>query len=77
MVNQALFGQVVEAREMHHKLSPIIEAIFEEGNPTGIKCVMDIIGLSSDSVRLPLVPATKQLRDKLYSCLADLDMQIA
>ena len=77
MVNQALFGQVVEAREMHHKLSPIIDAIFEEGNPTGIKSVMDIIGLCSDSVRLPLVPATKQLRDKLYSCLADLAAEIA
>ena len=77
MVNQALFGQFIEAREMHHKLSPIMEAIFEEGNPTGIKSVMDTIGLCSDSVRLPLVPTTKQLRDKLYSCLADLDVEIA
>ena len=77
MVNQALFGQVIEAREMHHKLCPIIDAIFEEGNPTGIKTVMDIIGLCDDSVRLPLVPASKQLRDKLYTCLADLDVEIA
>lgn len=77
MVNQALFGQFVEAREMHHSLCPIIDAIFEEGNPTGIKSVMNTIGLCDDSVRLPLVPATKQLRDKLYSCLADLDVEIA
>ena len=77
MVNQALFGQVIEAREMHHKLCPIIDAIFEEGNPTGIKTVMDIIGLCDDSVRLPLVPASKQLRDKLYNCLAELDVEIA
>jgi 4-hydroxy-tetrahydrodipicolinate synthase len=76
MVNQALFGQVIEAREMHHKLSPIITSIFEEGNPAGIKSVMDMIGLCDDSVRLPLVSATKQLRDKLYSCLADLDVEI-
>ena len=77
MVNQALFGQVVEAREMHLKLSPIIDAIFEEGNPAGIKSVMDMIGLCNHSVRLPLMPATKQLRDKLYRCLADLDVEIA
>ena len=76
MVNQALFGQVIEAKEMHHKLCPIITSIFEEGNPSGIKSVMDMIGLCDDSVRLPLVPATKQLRDKLYSCLADLDVEI-
>ena len=77
MVNQALFGQIIEAREMHHKLCPIIDKIFEEGNPAGIKAVMDIIGLCDDSVRLPLVPATKQLRDKLYSCLANLDVKIS
>jgi 4-hydroxy-tetrahydrodipicolinate synthase len=77
MVNQALFGQVVEARKMHHKLSPIIDAIFEEGNPAGIKSVMDMIGLCDNSVRLPLMPATKPLRDKLYGCLADLDVEIA
>ena len=77
MVHQALFGQIIEAREMHHKLSPIIDSIFAEGNPTGIKSVMDIIGLCSKSVRLPLVPATKSLRDRLYCNLADLDVEIA
>ena len=77
MVHQALFGQIVDAREMHHKLSPIIDSIFAEGNPTGIKSVMDIVGLCNDSVRLPLVPATKSLRDRLYSNLADLDVEIA
>lgn len=77
MVHQALFGQVLDANEMHHKLSPIIEAIFEEGNPAGIKSVMDILGLCGSDVRLPLVPATKKLRDKLYSCLADLDVDLA
>jgi 4-hydroxy-tetrahydrodipicolinate synthase len=77
MVQQALFGQIVEARETHHMLSPIIEAIFVEGNPSGIKSVMSMIGLCEDSVRLPLVPATKELKDSLYSCLADLDVEIA
>lgn len=77
MVHQALFGQVLEAKEMHHKLAPIIEAIFEEGNPAGIKSVLDILNICDDEVRLPLVPATKKLRDKLYSCLADLDVDLA
>lgn len=77
MIHQALFGQVLEAKEMHHKLAPIIDAIFEEGNPAGIKSVLDILNICSDNVRLPLVPATKNLRDKLYSCLADLDVDLA
>ena len=77
MVQQALFGQVIEARETHHLLSPIIEAIFEEGNPAGIKSVMSTIGLCEDLVRLPLVPATPDLKKKLYSCLADLEVEIA
>lgn len=77
MVHQALFGQILEASEMHHKLSPIIDVIFEEGNPAGIKSVLDILNICNSSVRLPLVPATKNLRDKLYSCLADLDVDLA
>ena len=77
MIHQALFGQVLEAKEMHHKLAPIIDSIFEEGNPAGIKSVLDILNICSDNVRLPLVPATKNLRDKLYSCLADLDVDLA
>ena len=77
MVQQALFGQVIEARVTHHLLSPIIKAIFEEGNPSGIKSVMSTIGLCDDSVRLPLVPATTDLKKKLYSCLADLEVEIA
>jgi len=77
MVQQALFGQVTEARTTHLDLVEMINAIFEEGNPVGVKAVMQHIGLCEDAVRLPLIPASKELKDKLYKLLAKLDVEIA
>jgi 4-hydroxy-tetrahydrodipicolinate synthase len=42
-----------------------IDLIFEEGNPSGIKCLLSLLDISSDRVRLPLVPATEVLRQKM------------
>ena len=73
MVHQALFGQILEARKAHLELSTSIDAIFEEGNPSGIKSMLEHLGICSSHVRLPLVPATQELKDKIYSCLAELN----
>ena len=73
MVHQALFGQIIEARQVHLDLATSIDAIFAEGNPSGIKAMLEHLGICSSNVRLPLVPATQELKDKIYSCLAELD----
>jgi len=73
MVHQALFGQIIEARRVHLDLATSIDAIFAEGNPSGIKAMLEHLGICSSYVRLPLVPATQELKDKIYSCLAELD----
>ena len=49
-----------------------IDLIFEEGNPSGIKCLLNILEISSDSVRLPLVPASEDLRQKMIKFVATL-----
>jgi 4-hydroxy-tetrahydrodipicolinate synthase len=49
-----------------------IVLIFEEGNPSGIKCLLNILEISSDSVRLPLVPASEDLRQKMIKFVATL-----
>ncbi|MBT7652823.1 MAG: 4-hydroxy-tetrahydrodipicolinate synthase [Flavobacteriales bacterium] len=73
MVHQALFGQIIEARQAHLDLATSIDAIFAEGNPSGIKAMLEHLGICSSNVRLPLVPASQELKDKIYSCLAQLD----
>jgi 4-hydroxy-tetrahydrodipicolinate synthase len=73
MVHQALFGQIIDARQAHLDLAASVDAIFAEGNPSGIKAMLEHLGICSSYVRLPLVPATQELKDRIYSCLADLD----
>ena len=77
MVHQALFGQINEARATHLSLAPIVEAIFKEGNPTGIKAMLKQIGICEDYVRLPLVSATPELKKIIYTRIAELNVTIA
>ena len=67
MVNFGLKKEVDKAYKIHYQLSPIIDYIFEEGNPAGIKAVFKKIGLCEEFVRLPLVSVTSQLREKIES----------
>jgi len=77
MVHQALFGQINEARATHLSLAPIIDAIFKEGNPAGIKAMLEQIGICEDYVRLPLVSATPELKKIIYTRIAELNVTIA
>ncbi len=61
MVAAALGGACEKARELHHLLTPMIKAIFKEGNPAGIKACMEIQGWIANVLRLPLVPASQSL----------------
>jgi 4-hydroxy-tetrahydrodipicolinate synthase len=75
MVNFGLKKEVDEAYNIHYQLSPIIDYIFEEGNPAGIKAVFKILGLCEDFVRLPLVSITNQLREKIESFILNLKIK--
>ncbi|WP_420573132.1 4-hydroxy-tetrahydrodipicolinate synthase [Kordia sp.] len=65
MVRLGLAGNVKEANELHYKIMPSIDYIFEEGNPAGIKAVFEKLNLSTPTVRLPLVEASAALKQKL------------
>lgn len=69
----ALFGSVKEAECALVPFSEMLACIFQEGNPTGIKAVCSLLGLCGPELRLPLVPASEELRNKLYSAIAALD----
>lgn len=77
MVQQAAFGQVDEARLTHQALAHLTALLFREGNPAGIKTVLNHLGLMEPHVRLPLVEASKGLRDELYAALANLNVETA
>jgi len=67
MVKLGLDRNVEEAYKIHYKLAPAIDYIFAEGNPAGIKAVFNKKGICGDTVRLPLVGISNELRSKIDS----------
>ena len=70
MIRLGLEGKAKEAYKLHFKLMDVTAHIFEENNPAGIKAVFDALGLARDTVRLPLVVATSQLKEKIKKSVA-------
>ena len=65
MVRFGLQRKVDEAYELHYLLADAIDMIFEQGNPAGIKEVFKTLGLSENTVRLPLVNTDENLAGRL------------
>lgn len=65
MVSLALKGDFQKANQVHYRLIEIIENLFVEGNPAGIKALMQILELSSSHLRLPLTRVSKSTYFKL------------
>lgn len=65
MVRLTAAGRMEEARKLHYQLLAIVQYLFLEGNPAGIKAVLDLLGLCGADVRLPLVKATPGLYEKI------------
>lgn len=65
MVRLGLERKVDEAYAIHHKIAPMIDYIFEEGNPAGIKAVFQKRGICGAAVRLPLAQASEILKEKI------------
>ncbi|MBK8428890.1 MAG: 4-hydroxy-tetrahydrodipicolinate synthase [Lewinellaceae bacterium] len=60
MVRAALRQDIATAQKHNFKLLELYKLLFIEGNPVGVKAALELQGLCSRDVRLPLVPMTEQ-----------------
>jgi 4-hydroxy-tetrahydrodipicolinate synthase len=74
MIRAALRGDWTEARELEHKYARLIEANFWDSNPSPVKTVLNLMGLCTDHVRLPLVPPTAATRARLEQVASELGL---
>jgi len=72
LVNAALAGDLSLARQKHYELFEIIQQLFADGNPGGVKHVLKLLNICGDSVRLPLVNVNDKVAEKLYKLTANL-----
>lgn len=65
MVRLALNGRYEEARHLHYRLLPVMQACFREGSPSGVKAFLEAQGRILPYVRLPLVNVSDELREQI------------
>ncbi len=70
MVRLALEGKYAQARQLHYKILPMTNAIFEDGNPAGVKAALSIKGMIKNELRLPLVPVNERTYQKIKDLLS-------
>jgi len=66
MVHLGLNKRVEDAYKIHYLLEEAIDMIFEQGNPAGIKEIFKSLGISENTVRLPLVTVDENLAIRLH-----------
>ncbi|MBQ7741678.1 MAG: 4-hydroxy-tetrahydrodipicolinate synthase [Bacteroidaceae bacterium] len=65
MVKAALNGRSAEATSINEELQELYRLAFVDGNPAGIKALLNAKGLCGNRLRLPLTPATDETADGL------------
>lgn len=72
MIQLGLDRKVDEAYAIHYEIMDLTRAIYDEGNPCGIKSLLSHRNICQPFTRLPLVPATENLSNKINSLLGQL-----
>ncbi len=72
MVRAALKNDFKTARQLHYKLLDFTDSLFMEGNPAGVKAALEIMGLTTKYVRLPLASVSRST----YTLIGDLMKKI-
>jgi len=65
LVSSALKGNFKEACNIHFRFTELIDLLFIDGNPAGIKAILHQMKYLSNSLRLPLTPVEKETYDKI------------
>ncbi|MBI1289326.1 MAG: 4-hydroxy-tetrahydrodipicolinate synthase [Flavobacteriales bacterium] len=65
LIRASLASDYETARSFQYQLFDIVNLLFAEGNPGGVKCALQALGICEENMRLPLVPVSDKLRQQL------------
>lgn len=66
-------GQMREALRVHAQFGPLIDAVYSEMNPVGLKAALQLRGIGNGSVRLPLEAAKDITHTRLAQAFTSLE----
>jgi 4-hydroxy-tetrahydrodipicolinate synthase len=77
MWDAAQGGDIARAREIDAELAPLYEGLSVTTNPIPIKAALEMLGLASERMRLPLVPADAEQRAAVRAALEGIGLPVA
>lgn len=66
MVQLCLEGRFSEALPIHFSFQEMFNLLFVDGNPAGVKCALNALGIIENELRLPLVPTRVETYEKIH-----------
>jgi len=69
MIRQSLKGNFAAARPLHYKCLEGCDLLFAENNPAGVKAVLYELGIIENVLRLPVVPLSESIHQKVKAYL--------
>ncbi len=75
MVRLALVGDYDSARTIHHSFTELFDLLFVDGNPAGVKSMLNAMGYIENKLRLPLVPTRITTFEKIRNVLRQLSIR--
>ncbi|MBO4397234.1 MAG: 4-hydroxy-tetrahydrodipicolinate synthase [Bacteroidaceae bacterium] len=76
MVRLALAGDYNNALPIHHQFTELFKLLFVDGNPAGVKAMLNAMGLVENRLRLPLVPAKIDTFSQIAEILRQLNIKL-
>ena len=76
MVRLALEGDYNNARRIHSRFAELLELLFVDGNPAGVKSMLNMMGFIENKLRLPLVPTRITTFEKIREVLNKLNIKV-
>ena len=73
MVNFSLKSNFKSAREIQFRFLEMIELLFIDGNPSGVKAMLNIMNLCQNSLRLPLVPVSRTVYTRIQKAIEEVN----
>ena len=73
-LNLAKESRFDEADAAFGMLREAVDALFAEGNPTGVKCALHAMGIIGGTLRLPLVAASEPLAERIEELIRKYDL---
>ena len=65
MIRAGLEHNFKAGSELHYRLMDLMQLLFADGNPGGVKVVLEKNGICENTLRLPLVPVNDEIKQKL------------